>query len=276
MGLPPRCRRLDGTTWPGGLGSDAGGGWHEQRLGERVSAGAARTLRELLPEGDGADSTAEETTTETLRRAILQGVLAPGDRLRQEVLAAELGVSRIPLRDAFRRLEAEGLIAIDGRRGARVASLSMDDVAELYELRRMLEIHCIRLAIRNLTDKGAAALLAMGQQMDIHAGHALPGGVSRRGFYAELYRWSGRTRMVSLILQLRHELNRYHALKNVPLSPTIHEQIREAIARRDAELGARVLRHHLRTSRDELLAALRREARSGAARPGRAGAPAAR
>ena len=236
-----------------------------------MSAATVSSLRELLANSDGADSTAEETTTETLRRAILQGVLAPGDRLRQEVLAAELGVSRIPLRDAFRRLEAEGLIDIDGRRGARVSSLSMDDVAELYELRRMLEIHCIRLAIRNLPDKGASALLAMGAQMDIHAGHALPGGVSRRGFYAELYRWSGRKRMVSLILQLRHELNRYHALKDVPLSPAIHERIREAIAVRDAELAARYMRHHLRTSRDELLAALRREARATAPRVVRGG-----
>jgi DNA-binding GntR family transcriptional regulator len=224
--------------------------------------------------GDSADSTAEETTTTTLRRAILRGVLAPGDRLRQEVLAAELGVSRIPLRDAFRRLEAEGLIDIDGRRGARVSSLSIDEVAELYELRRMLEIRCIRLAIRNLTDKGAAALLAMAEQMDIHAGHARPGGVSRRGFYAELYRWSGRKRMASLILQLRHELNRYHALKDVPLSPEIHERIREAIAARDPEMGARVMRDHLRTSRDELLSALRREARLGAPRAGRSGSAA--
>lgn len=230
-----------------------------------------------LPEG--SDATAEEATTTTLRRAILQGVLAPGDRLRQEVLAAELGVSRIPLRDAFRRLEAEGLIDIDGRRGARVSSLSVDDVAELYELRRMLELHCIRLAIRNLTDEGAAALLAMGAQMDIHAGHELPGGVSRRGFYAELYRWSGRRRMASLILQLRHELNRYHALKDVPLSNEIHERIREAIAARDPELGARVMRDHLRSSRNELLAVLRREERARTTRvrrPPRTGSAAAR
>jgi DNA-binding GntR family transcriptional regulator len=224
-----------------------------------AGAGALRALVDVR--SDGSDVTAEETTTSALRRAILEGVLAPGERLRQEVLAAELGVSRIPLRDAFRRLEAEGLISIDGRRGARVASLSIDDVAELYELRRMLEVHCIRLAIRNLTDEGAATLIEHGERMDIHAGHELPGGVSRRGFYAELYGWSGRKRMVSLILQLRHELNRYHALKNVPLSPEVHVRVREAIRARDPEQAARVMRDHLRTSRDELLFELRREAR---------------
>jgi DNA-binding GntR family transcriptional regulator len=97
--------------------------------------------------------------------------------------------------------------------------------------------------------------------MNINAGHELPGGVSRRGFYAELYGWSGRKRMVSLILQLRHELNRYHALKNVPLSPDVHARVREAIRARDPEQAARVMRDHLRTSRDELLFELRREVR---------------
>lgn len=227
-----------------------------------VTASAGEALRELMVEGGGGDATAEEAATSALRRAILGGVLAPGDRLRQEVLAAQLGVSRIPLRDAFRRLEAEGLIDIDGRRGARVSSLSSEDVAELYELRRMLEVHCIRLAIHNLTDEGAAALLAIAEQMDIQAGHERPGGVSRRGFYAELYRWSGRRRMAALILQLRHELNRYHALKDVPLSPDIHDRIRECIAARDPERAARAMREHLRTSRDELLAVLRREERA--------------
>lgn len=234
-----------------------------------MSASVVGALRAMMAEAEvkeSTDTSAEEATTTTLRQAILKGVLAPGDRLRQEVLAAQLGVSRIPLRDAFRRLEAEGLIQIDGRRGARVASLSTEDVAELYELRRMLEVHCIRLAIRNLTDEGAAALIAMGEQMDIHAGHELPGGVSRRGFYGELYKWSGQRRMVSLILQLRHELNRYHALKDVPLSAEIHERIRECIATRDADRAVRVMRDHLRASRNELLTVLRREERVRAPR----------
>ncbi len=222
-------------------------------------------LRAFMDESPvGVDSSAEESTTSALRKAILDGVFEPGDRLRQEVLAAELGVSRIPLRDAFRRLEAEGLIHIDGRRGARVASLSLEEVAELYELRRLLEVHLVRLAIRNLTNESATALLEFGQQMDITAGHAAPGGVSRREFYAEFYRWAARPRMTSLILQVRHELHRYHALKDVLPPPTIHADLREFIKVRDAEGGARLMRDHLRISRDSLIAALRREARTRA------------
>lgn len=233
-----------------------------------MSALEVGALRALMNELDVAeDATAEETTTVALRHAIIRGVLPPGERLRQEVLAAELGVSRIPLRDAFRRLEAEGLIEIDGRRGARVASLSLDDVAELYELRRMLELHCLRLAIRNLTEEGATALVDLSDKMDVSAGHTNPGGVSRRGFYLELYKWSGRRRMVALIIQIRHELNRYQALKSVPSSPEIHRLIRECIRTRDADAATHHMRDHIRKSRDDLLAALRREhRRSGRAR----------
>jgi DNA-binding GntR family transcriptional regulator len=227
-----------------------------------IPAGVLRAFMDESPVG--VDSSAEESTTSALRKAILGGVLEPGDRLRQEVLAAELGVSRIPLRDAFRRLEAEGLIHIDGRRGARVASLSLEEVAELYEVRRLLEVHLVRLAIKNLTDEGASALVELGEHMDISAGHVAPGGVSRRGFYAEFYRWAERPRMTSLILQLRHELHRYHALKDVPPPPTIHAELRVFIKSRDAEGGARLMRDHLRVSRDALIGALRRDARTRA------------
>lgn len=240
-----------------------------------VKSVEARGLGDLMAEVQSApDATAEETTTYALRQAIIRGLLRPGDRLRQELLAAEFGVSRIPLRDAFRRLEAEGLIEIDGRRGARVASLSIDEVAELYELRRMLELHCLRLAIRNLTDEGADELVRLSERMDITAGHQSPGGVSRRAFYLELYGWSGRHRMVSLILQFRHELNRYQAIMNVPASPLIHVQIRESIRTRDADAATRHMRDHLRRSRDDLIAAMRvaqRPAARGRRRSSRSG-----
>ena len=66
-----------------------------------------------------------EAVTDTLRSAILDGRLMPGERLPQAQIAEQLGVSRIPLRDALRRLEVEGLIVMDDRRGARVAEISL-------------------------------------------------------------------------------------------------------------------------------------------------------
>jgi DNA-binding GntR family transcriptional regulator len=205
---------------------------------------------------------AEESATAALRVAILRGILPPGQRLRQEVLAEQLGVSRIPLRDAFRRLEAEGLVWIDGRRGARVAALSADDVTEIYELRIMLEVHCIRLAIRNLTDEAVGRLLDMSEHMDRVAEHDDEGRLSRRAFYAELYRWSGRPRMQSLILQLRDDVHRYHLLKNSGASLEAHAQLRECIRAKDPDGAARAMRLHLRMARDDLVEVLRREERA--------------
>src|SRR5713226_9598152 len=77
----------------------------------------------------------EEVVTTALRDAILSGELRPGERLLQEPLAEQLRVSRIPLRDALRRLEAEGLVRIGPRRGAEVASLTPADVREIYGIR---------------------------------------------------------------------------------------------------------------------------------------------
>jgi len=218
-----------------------------------------------LPDAS-ASTTAEETATSALRAAILQGILAPGQRLRQVDLATQLGVSRIPLRDAFRRLEAEGLVYIDGRRGARVATLTADQVSEIYETRLLLEVHCMRLAVRNVTDAGVEHLVAMSHHMDAVAEIAEEGRIARRAFYAELYRWSKRPRMRQLILQLRDDVHRYHVLSGHAWhdhgAAGTHEQLREALRSRDPEAAARALRRHLRIARNDLVKALRREERA--------------
>lgn len=223
--------------------------------------GGAATRAEA---SDGAS--AEETAASALRSAILQGVLAPGQRLRQVDLAAQLGISRIPLRDAFRRLEAEGLVYIDGRRGARVATLTADQVSEIYETRSLLEVHCIRLAVRNLNDSGVLHLIGMSNHMDAVAHHAEEGRLARRAFYAELYRWSGRPRMRQLILQLRDDVHRYHVLSGRAWfehgASGTHALLREALELRDPDAAARALRRHLRIARNDLVGSLRREERT--------------
>ncbi len=87
-----------------------------------------------------------------LRNAILLGVLAPGERLVEDQLAARLGVSRAPIRDALRSLEIDGLVMASGRRGKVVSTLSASDAWEVYSLRATLEAMGIRLAIEHLSD----------------------------------------------------------------------------------------------------------------------------
>ncbi|MBL6454042.1 GntR family transcriptional regulator [Belnapia sp. T6] len=87
---------------------------------------------------------------EALREAILTGRLAPGERLIEERLSADLGMSRVPIREAIKQLLAEGLaVPIEGARGVQVATPSADFVAELIEVRAVLEGLNARLAARN-------------------------------------------------------------------------------------------------------------------------------
>lgn len=93
-----------------------------------------------------------------LRAAIVQGKIKPNERLIEESLAQELGVSRTPVREALRRLEAEGLIEFIAQKGARVRPVSVGELTELYELRGLLEGHAARRAAKSITPQELAAL----------------------------------------------------------------------------------------------------------------------
>ena len=87
----------------------------------------------------------------SLREDILDGVLAPGLQIRQEALAERFGVSRVPVREALRRLEAEGLVTTELHKGAFVSSRSLDEVEEMLDIRIALELRALKLAIPNLS-----------------------------------------------------------------------------------------------------------------------------
>jgi DNA-binding GntR family transcriptional regulator len=88
-----------------------------------------------------------------LRDQILSGALPEGVQLRQEKLAAELGVSRVPIREALHQLEAEGLVKQETHKGAVVSSLSIDDLEEVYEIRARLETWLLELSMPLLTEQ---------------------------------------------------------------------------------------------------------------------------
>ena len=107
----------------------------------------------------------------TLADRIVRGELSPGERLRQDHIAAEFGASHVPVREAFRRLEAQGLAASIPRRGVRVADFGLDDVREVAEMRAALEVLALRHAIPNMTsailDQAEAATLEGDSAVDV-------------------------------------------------------------------------------------------------------------
>lgn len=113
--------------------------------------------REVLP----------ERISSILREGIIEGKFSPGERLPEIWLAQQLGVSRPPLREAFRILEKEGLIEIVSQKGARVKDLTPKDVESIYQLRTVLDSLAVRLALANLQEKDIARLEALAQQMKI-------------------------------------------------------------------------------------------------------------
>jgi len=119
--------------------------------------------------------TTEDTIANRISRVladrIITGVLEPGSKLRQDHIAEEFGASHVPVREAFRRLEAQGLAVSETRRGVRVASFSLSEVLEVARMRSVLEALALRHAAPHLTpfilDKADAAMVAGDNAADI-------------------------------------------------------------------------------------------------------------
>ncbi len=117
-----------------------------------------------------ARSSLPQAAADRLRTLIIEGVLAPGTRLNERELSEQLGVSRTPLREAFRMLAADGLLNQLPNRGVQVVALSSDDVRHAFEVMAGLEGLAGELAARNATESDLDALRA--RQSDMEAAHA--------------------------------------------------------------------------------------------------------
>ena len=113
--------------------------------------------------------TLREKIVETIRNAIVNGQLAAGTRVAEPDLADKFGISRTPIREAFRQLESEGFITVIPRKGAVVASLSPKDVADFYDLKAVLEGYAARTAAKKLTPKDIERMESVNRQMEAAA-----------------------------------------------------------------------------------------------------------
>lgn len=202
-------------------------------------------LRRIIDDAQRGNSTAQESVLEAVRVAILTGVLEPGARLRQEELADLFGTSRIPVREALRALEYEGLVDSEPHRGFTVTSLDADDVEEVYDLRILLESHALRLAMPLITDEDLEELGVLYEQM-VNAANADAQLAARERFYTRLYSFTGRPRLVGLISRLRQEVARALRWPTLQHAPAVHEQFFEAVKNGDVERAIAQLTGHYR------------------------------
>src|SRR5712691_10162875 len=202
-------------------------------------------LERIIADAAAGKLTAQDLVLISMREAILTAALPPGSRLRQERLAEMFGTSRIPVREALRALEYEGLVTSLPYRGFTVTELDADDIEEVYDLRILLESHAVRLAVPLMTDEDLRMLEALFAEMT-QAESADAQLAARERFYTKLYSITGRHRLVSLISRLRQEVARSLRWPTLQHAPEHHEEFFEAIRAGDADRAASQLASHYR------------------------------
>lgn len=194
-----------------------------------------------------------------LREEILANRLSAGTELQETALAAELGVSRGPVREALGRLAAEGLVVVRPRRGAVVRSLTKDDFIEAYEVREALEVMAARLATTRLGSDGLARLESLTAAMEQHADHDEVDAFfeANAAFHATLVDAAGNGRLREMYTQLLGQMNRYRrrslALRgSLRQSVAEHRAILAALSSGNRELAAQLVSDHIRVPQQRL------------------------
>jgi DNA-binding GntR family transcriptional regulator len=212
------------------------------------------------------------TVLARLRDMIVEGDLAPGARLNERVLCAQLAVSRTPLREAMKMLAAEGLLALLPNRGAMVPELSADDIRHTFELMAALEaangeLACARIAAEELDEIRALhyEMLACYARRDLpgyyrrnHAIHALINLAARNPVLTQTYRTIN-ARIQALRFRSNFNREKWEAAVEE------HEQMIDALAKRDGVRMRAILTQHLAHKCEAVLAELAPRAEQGAA-----------
>ncbi len=188
-----------------------------------------------------------------LRRWIQSGALEPGERLDQEDLAARLGVSRVPLRQALVRLQADGLVVSRPHAGATVAPLSLADAEDIYAARAALEPMLAEAAVARLGDETARELkdLIAEQEEALEAGDRPRFLELDRLFHERFYAEAGYRTSLHLVQRLRDLSDRYVAAyqgdaRRSHETLVEHREIVRLCLARDGAGAARLVRDHVR------------------------------
>jgi|SRR6185503_1228135 len=195
-----------------------------------------------------------------LERRIHAGELKPGSKLNEAELAAALGVSRGPVREAFRALDQSGLVRTEKNRGVFVRQVSLEEANEIYEVRAALEGLIGRLAAKRIRPEQLEKIRAVvkkmhaaGRSLDAEAYYAL-----NVEFHDRLASAAGNRTLHDKYRRIVNELDLYRRetlirnAENIPVSTRDHEAIVNAVAKGDEKLAERLLYEHVILSRERL------------------------
>lgn len=206
-------------------------------------------LREILGDEQPPAHLARAVIEEKLRSAILDGRLGAGMALRQQELATLFGVSRMPVREALRQLEAQSLLRVETHKGAVVAPLINEDATDAYALRILLESEALRQSIPLLTAEDIGRARGYIEQLEVETDYAKMGTLNRQ-FHMALYSRAPNKRLLKLVEDGLNEEERFlrFNLKHMglgKLSQHDHYELLQMAEAGATESTVSALTHHL-------------------------------
>jgi DNA-binding GntR family transcriptional regulator len=227
-------------------------------------------VRKIVSDDAPLVRNASLAATELLREAIIDGRLQPGQRLKEEEVARELGISRTPVREALLVLQTEGLVDATPYRGATVRAHTAEDLDDLYQLRALLEGHATRRAAMRITDDEVARLRESCQRFDaLSEGDDLRELVKENMFFHNaILDAAGSVRLATMVrkvieLPLVYTSYIWYSGEQKRISGHYHRQIVTALAARDAERAELIMKEHVYEARDLLVARVREDPDAG-------------
>ena len=227
---------------------------------EKSESGKGRAIAALLPL---KRQTMVGLTLEAIRDRILSGNYAEGKPLRQDAIAAELGVSRIPIREALRQLETEGLIVFNPHRGAVVSTLSLAEIEEVFTLRAEIESGLVRKAVAVIDAEhlDRAAEILTRYERALRDRDVVSYGRLNWEFHCTLYEAADRPITFTVVQRLHQQADRYIRMQLAythweERAKREHRAILAAARRRNAKRAAGLMRDHILRAGESLLSFL--------------------
>jgi DNA-binding GntR family transcriptional regulator len=219
----------------------------------------ARAVARILHDGAPLVRNAGVVATEVIREAIIDGRLAPGERLKEEELARELSLSRTPIREALAVLQAEGLVDTAPNKGATVRSHDADDLDDLYRLRALLEGYAAGRAATKMEPEQVAELFASCERFEALAdGDVAPLVKENMHFHSTIVDAAASGRVAELVrkvieLPLVYRSYIWYSPEQRRISGHFHRQIAVAIQAKDADRAESLMKEHVFEARDLLV-----------------------
>jgi len=195
-----------------------------------------------------------------LRNRILSGDLAEGSLIRQEVLAEEYDVSRMPVREALKRLDAEGLVVFINNRGATVTKHSLAEIAEFFDVRILLEVDLLKKSIPLMDEQHFDKCRELLDEMEASyaAGNVADWGPLNAQYHAMLYEAANQKLTMQLLERVSMQANRYVSMHIDLLSKADnaehdHRSLFNLARLRDVDGAADLLKAHLENTKQQIL-----------------------